>query len=81
MRDELVCDDNTVIIGHSSGAAAAMRYAEQWPVAGLVLVGAYSTDLDDETEQLSGYLSRPWAMSMGSYTQKFTVYHPVRVYR
>jgi len=60
MRDELGCDQNTIIVGHSSGAAAAMRYAEQWPVGGLVLVGAYSSDLGDETEQRSGYFSRPW---------------------
>jgi len=61
MKDELGCNQNTIIIGHSSGAAAALRFAEQWPVAGLVLVGAYSSDLGDETEQISGYFSRPWA--------------------
>jgi len=60
MRDELACDRNTIFVGHSSGAAAAMRYAEQSPVAGLVLVGAYPTDLDDPTERQSGYFSRPW---------------------
>jgi len=61
MRDELRCDQNTIIIGHSSGAAAAMRYAELHPVAGLVLVGAYASDLGDKTEKLSGYFSRPWS--------------------
>jgi len=61
MRDELVCDQKTIIIGHSSGAVAAMRYAEQWSVGGLVLIAAYSSDLGDETELRSGYFSRPWA--------------------
>ena len=28
MRDELSCDQHTIIVGHSSGAEAAMRYAE-----------------------------------------------------
>ena len=28
MQDELSCDQHTIIIGHSSGAEAAMRYAE-----------------------------------------------------
>jgi predicted alpha/beta hydrolase family esterase len=34
MRDKLGCDENTIIIGHSSGAAAAMRFAEQHKVLG-----------------------------------------------
>ena len=73
MRDELVCDQKTVIIGHSSGAAAAMRYAEQWPVGGLVLVGAYASDLDDENEQCSGYFSRPWAWDLIRQNSPFII--------
>jgi len=73
MRDELVCDENTIIVGHSSGAAAAMRYAEQWPVGGLVLVGAYSSDLGDETEQRSGYFSRPWTWDIIRRNSPFVV--------
>ena len=34
MRDELGCGEDTVIVGHSSGAAAAMRFAESQRVAG-----------------------------------------------
>jgi len=73
MRDQLVCDENTIIIGHSSGAAAAMRYAEQWPVGGLVLVGAYASDLDDETERCSGYFSRPWAWHLIRQNSPFVI--------
>lgn len=73
MQDELICDDKTIIIGHSSGAAAAMRYAEQHPVAGLVLVGAYSSDLHDETEQQSGYFSRPWLWHLIRQNSPFIV--------
>jgi len=73
MRDELLCDQNTIIIGHSSGAAAAMRYAEQRPVGGLVLVGAYCSDLGDETEQQSGYFSRPWAWDIIRQNSPFVV--------
>jgi len=29
MEKDLRCDEETVIIGHSSGAAAAMRYSTQ----------------------------------------------------
>uniref|UniRef100_A0A8C7UEY8 Retinoblastoma binding protein 9 n=1 Tax=Oncorhynchus mykiss TaxID=8022 RepID=A0A8C7UEY8_ONCMY len=60
IQEELQCDEETVIIGHSSGAAAAMRYAETHNVFGLILVGAYTSDLGDENERESGYFSRPW---------------------
>ncbi|XP_035260663.1 serine hydrolase RBBP9 [Anguilla anguilla] len=60
MEEELQCDENTAIIGHSSGAAAAMRYAEMHKVHSIVLVGAYISDLGDENERESGYFSRPW---------------------
>ena len=73
MRDQLLCDENTIIVGHSSGAAAAMRYAEQWPVGGLVLVGAYASDLDDETERCSGYFSRPWAWHLIRQNSPFVI--------
>ncbi|KAM6972732.1 serine hydrolase RBBP9 [Aplochiton taeniatus] len=60
MEEDLQCDEETVIIGHSSGAAAAMRYAETHKVFAIVLVGAYTSDLGDETERESGYFNRPW---------------------
>ena len=34
MQDELQCDADTIIVGHSSGAEAAMRYAETHKVKG-----------------------------------------------
>jgi predicted alpha/beta hydrolase family esterase len=34
MRDTLLCREDTIIVGHSSGAAAAMRFAETYKVAG-----------------------------------------------
>jgi len=60
MRDSLHCDERTLIIGHSTGAVAAMRYAETHRIAGIVLVSTYATDLGDETERESGYFGRPW---------------------
>jgi len=60
MEKELNCNENTVVVGHSSGAQAAMRYAEKHRVVGLVLVSACVTDLGDPNEKASGYYNRPW---------------------
>ncbi len=60
LRDELKADGQTIFVGHSSGAIAALRFAEQYPLLGSVLVGAYHTDLGIETEKIAGYFSRPW---------------------
>src|SRR5882672_10708870 len=50
LQNELHADENTIIVGHSSGAVAAMRFAENHKICGSVLVGTYYTDLgyDDE---------------------------------
>jgi len=58
--DELGADENTILIGHSSGAVAAMRYAETHRLAGSVLVGVCHTDLGDRGEAASGYYRAPW---------------------
>lgn len=58
--DELGADENTILIGHSSGAVAAMRYAETHRLAGSVLVGVCHTDLGDSGEAASGYYREPW---------------------
>jgi predicted alpha/beta hydrolase family esterase len=56
----LGCDGRTLLIGHSSGAEAAMRLAEKNELGALVLVSACHTDLGIENERLSGYYDRPW---------------------
>ena len=43
MKEELGVDHETIIIGHSSGACAAVRFAETNQVAGIILVGAYTS--------------------------------------
>jgi len=60
LHNEIKVDHDTILVGHSSGAIAAMRFAERYPILGSVLVGAYHTDLGIEKEKLSGYFSRPW---------------------
>ncbi len=60
LREELRVDAGTVLVGHSSGAVAAMRYAEQFPIRGSALVGACYTDLGMDDEKASGYYDAPW---------------------
>jgi len=71
LRDELKADCDTILVGHSSGAIAALRFAEQYPLLGSILVGAYHTDLGIESEKLAGYFSRPWAWNKIRENQKF----------
>lgn len=52
--------EETFLIGHSSGAEAALRYTEENKILGSVLVGACYTDLGMETEKLSGYYTKKW---------------------
>ena len=58
--EELGADEHTILIGHSSGAVAAMRYAETHRLFGSVLVGVCHTDLGDPFEAASGYYRDPW---------------------
>lgn len=55
MLSTLAVDASTVVVGHSSGAVAAMRFCEEHRVHGLVLVAACHTDLGEPTETQAGY--------------------------
>lgn len=71
LKNDLKADGNTILIGHSSGAIAAMRFAEQTPILGSVLVGTYYSDLGMETEKVSGYFNRPWNWEAIKQNQKW----------
>lgn len=58
--EALGADDRTILIGHSSGAVAALRYAETHRILGSILVGVCHTDLGDPGERASGYYRAPW---------------------
>ena len=53
-------DTDVVVVGHSSGALAALRLAERARVRALVLVSATPTDLGDANEAASGWYTEPW---------------------
>jgi predicted alpha/beta hydrolase family esterase len=61
--EALGADANTILIGHSSGAVAAMRFAETHRLLGSVLVGVCHTDLGDSLEAASGYYDTEWRWS------------------
>lgn len=71
--NDLKVDEDTILIGHSSGAIAALRLAEKHKILGSVLVGAYHTDLGMETEKQSGYFDEPWNWGAIKENQKWTV--------
>jgi predicted alpha/beta hydrolase family esterase len=60
LMNRINANENTILVGHSSGALCAMRFAETHKILGSVLIGAMHTDLGDELEKQSGYFDRPW---------------------
>ncbi len=60
IEKQLEGDSNPILIGHSSGATASMRYAETHKLLGAVLISACYTDLGYESEKASHYFDDPW---------------------
>lgn len=60
IEKDLGADEYTIIVGWSSGAVAAMRYAETHKIFGSILIGVCHTDTGDEIERKSGYYNTPW---------------------
>ncbi len=73
LKNTLQADEHTVLVGHSSGAIAAMRLAETNKLLGSVLVGAYHTDLGLPMETQSGYFNRPWDWESIVQNQKWII--------
>jgi predicted alpha/beta hydrolase family esterase len=59
-KDVLKLGTEDIVVGHSSGALAILKYAEENKIAASILVGAYYTDLGYEDEWTSGYFDTPW---------------------
>ena len=73
VMNDIGLDQDTVVVGHSSGAACAMRLLEQQqvPLRAAILVAAAYTDMGDAHERRSEYFSRDWnwdAMTKGAGT-------------
>jgi uncharacterized protein len=52
--------DDAILIGHSSGAVAILKYLEINKCKLAILVGVYASDLGDEGEKASHYFDEPW---------------------
>lgn len=63
MSDVFHGDEQTLVIGHSSGAVAIMRFLEQASLGGAILVSAYTSDLGIQSEIASGYFDGAWKWS------------------
>ena len=71
--NELKADENTIIIGHSTGANAALRVAEKIKLLGTALVPGHYTDLGLAEEKESGYFNKPWDWNLIKKNQKFII--------
>ena len=60
LKEHVKVGEDDIIVGWSSGAVAAMRYAEDNRLAGSILVSPCYTDLGDDMEKQSGYYDKPW---------------------
>lgn len=70
LKEHVKVSENDVIVGWSSGAVAAMRYAEENKLLGSILVSPCYTDLGDDLEKQSGYYDKPWKWNSIKANQK-----------
>ena len=73
LKNILKADKNTILIGHSSGADASMRFAENNKLLGAILVSPSYTDLGLKIEKQSGYFNRSWQWDKIKENQKWIV--------
>lgn len=71
--DVLKLGPDDLVIGHSSGALAIMKYAETHKIGASVLVGTYYTDLGYDDERTSGYFDTPWKWDKIKANQNWTM--------
>jgi predicted alpha/beta hydrolase family esterase len=60
LEEHVKAGEDDIIVGWSSGATAAMRYAEKHKLRGSVLICPSASDLGIDLEKQSGYFATPW---------------------
>ena len=73
LQDPVKAGGGDVLVGWSSGAVAAMRYAETHNVFGSILISPSYTDLGDDLEKQSGYFDAPWDWEAIKKNNKHTI--------
>jgi predicted alpha/beta hydrolase family esterase len=72
---EKLSSEDAILIGHSSGAVAILRYLEENKCKLAILVGVCYTDLNNEHEKKSGYFDEPWEWDkIKSHTRKTVIF-------
>lgn len=61
LAEHVQAGEGDVLVGWSCGAVAAMRYAQDHPVSGLILIAPYYTDLGLEQVRRSGFVEPAWS--------------------
>lgn len=83
LENELHADEKTVLVGHSSGAVAAMRFAEEHRLLGSVLVGGYQSDLGFEQEKAWDWdaikANQKWILQFASTDDPWIPIHEPRL--
>ncbi len=70
LKDKLKADEKTLIVGFSSGATAAMRFAEDNKIFGSILISPCYTNLNLEEEEMSGWYDKDWNWTKIKENQK-----------
>lgn len=73
IENVLKADEHSVLIGHSSGAEAAMRYAENHRILGSVLVSPCHSDMGIREEAMSGWYDGDWKWREIKQNQNFII--------
>ena len=71
-KDVLKIGPDDIVVGHSSGALAILKYAVENQIGASVLVGTYYTDLGYDDEKASGYFDTPWQWDKIKSNQQWT---------
>lgn len=61
LAEYVQADEDDVLLGWSCGAVAAMRYAQEHKLGGLILIAPYYTDLGRAEVRRSGFVVPDWS--------------------
>jgi uncharacterized protein len=76
LKNQVRAGVDDVLLGWSCGATAAMRYAQDHPVRGLMLVAPYYTDLGLASVRRSGFVTAPWDWRrIRSHANAIAIFH------